>query len=165
MRRARIAGDPGAAANGHHLMSWVIEGRFIFDRVVKEKFREFLEARCAFARVGLITWCCMSNHFHLLVQVPNAEESRATLNDEEILRRLSLVSGRDRVKDVREMLAQLKEQSPELGYPEYRERLLARMYDVSVFMQELKKRFTWEALHVVVQQACGKEGAAMGRSV
>ncbi|MFT5404620.1 MAG: hypothetical protein ACI9DF_003464, partial [Verrucomicrobiales bacterium] len=36
MRRARIAGDPGAAANCHHLMSRVIEGRFIFDRVVKE---------------------------------------------------------------------------------------------------------------------------------
>jgi putative transposase len=143
MRRARIAGDPGAAANCHHLMSRVIEGRFIFDRVVKEKFREFLEAHCAFAGVELITWCCMSNHFHLLVQVPNAEESRSTLDDEEILRRLSLVSGGDRVKDVREMLAQMKEQSPELGYPEYRERLLARMYDVSVFMQELKKRFTW----------------------
>ena len=80
MRRARIAGDPGAAANCHHLMSRVIEGRFIFDRVVKEKFREFLEAHCAFAGVELITWCCMSNHFHLLVQVqvPNAEESRAT---------------------------------------------------------------------------------------
>ncbi|MFT4638202.1 MAG: putative transposase, partial [Verrucomicrobiales bacterium] len=73
MRRARIAGDPGAAANCHHLMSRAIEGRFIFDRVVKEKFREFLEAHCAFAGVELITWCCMSNHFHLLVQVPNAE--------------------------------------------------------------------------------------------
>jgi putative transposase len=124
-------------------MSRVIEGRFIFDRVVKEKFREFLEAHCAFAGVELITWCCMSNHFHLLVQVPNAEESRATLDDEEILRRLSLVSGGERVKEAREMLARMKEQSPELGYPEYRERLLVRMYDVSVFMQELKKRFTW----------------------
>ena len=73
-------------------MSRVIEGHFIFDRVVKEKFREFLEAHCAFARVELITWCCMSNHFHLLVQVPNAEESRSTLDYEEILRRLRLVS-------------------------------------------------------------------------
>ncbi|MFT5404000.1 MAG: REP element-mobilizing transposase RayT, partial [Verrucomicrobiales bacterium] len=105
-------------------MSRVIEGRFIFDRVVKEKFREFLEAHCAFAGVELITWCCMSNHFHLLVQVPNAEE---------ILRRLSLVSGGERVKEAGEMLARMKEQSPELGYPEYRERLLVRMYDVSVF--------------------------------
>ena len=108
-------------------MSWVIEVRFIFDLVVKEKFREFLEAHCAFAGVELITWCCMSNHFHLLVQVPNAEESRATLDDEEILRRLSLVSGVERVKEAREMLARMKEQSPELGYPEHRERLLVRM--------------------------------------
>jgi REP element-mobilizing transposase RayT len=124
-------------------MSRVIEGRFIFDRVVKEKFREFLVAHCEFAGIDVITWCCMSNHFHLLVQVPNAEESRAGLDDEEILRRLGLVSTGDRVKEARQMLERMKEQSPEFGYPEYRGRLLSRMYDVSVFMQELKKRFTW----------------------
>ena len=121
----------------------MIEGRFIFDRVVKEKFREFLVAHFEFAGVEVITWCCMSNHFHVLVQVPNAEESCAGLDDEEILCRLSLVSTGDRVKETRQMLAQMNEQSPDSGYPEYRERLLARMFDVSVFMQELKKRFTW----------------------
>jgi hypothetical protein len=53
------------------------------------------------------------------VQVPNAEESRATLDDEEILRRLGVVSGgsRDVGADER-AVARL------LGYPEYRERLL-----------------------------------------
>ncbi|MFT4637081.1 MAG: putative transposase [Verrucomicrobiales bacterium] len=80
-----------------------------------------------------------SSGHHLAVR----RTSRATLDDEEILRRLSLVSGWDRVKEAGEMLVRMKEQSPELGYPEYRERLLVRMYDVSVFMQELKKRFTW----------------------
>ena len=143
MRRGRIAGDPGAAANCHHVMSRVIEGRFIFDRQVKEKFREFLVAHCEFAGVELITWCCMSNHFHLLVQVPNAEESRAALDDEEILRRLGLVSTGDRVKEARQMIVRMKEEPSEKGYLEYRERLVSRMYDVSVFMQELKKRFTW----------------------
>jgi putative transposase len=110
---------------------------------VKEKFREFLLAHCAFAGVELITWCCMSNHFHLLVQVPNAETSRAALDDEEILRRLSLVSTGDRVKEARQMIERMKEEPSESGYLEYRERLVSRMYDVSVFMQELKKRFTW----------------------
>ena len=40
------------------------------------------------------------------------------------------------------MLERMKEHSPELGYVEYREKLLARMFDVSVFMRELKQRFT-----------------------
>ena len=113
MRRARIAGDPEAAANCHHLMSRVIEGRFIFDRQVKEKFREFLVAHCEFAGVELITWCCMSNHFHLLVEVPNAAESRAGLDDEEILRRLSLVSAAERVKEARQMIERIKEEPSE----------------------------------------------------
>ena len=44
--------------------------------------------------------------------------------------------------EVRQMLERMKEQSPTLGYVEYRETLLARMFDVSVFMRELKQRFT-----------------------
>ena len=141
MRIARILGEPSADASSYHLMSRVIEGRFIFDELGRERFRELLEAHAEMAGIEVFTWCCMSNHFHLLVEVPNAERSRAAMDDEEILRRLALVMKEERVKEVRQMLERMKEQSPEQGYLEYRERLLARMFDVSVFMRELKQRF------------------------
>lgn len=141
MRTARILGEPSAEANSYHLMSRAIEGRYIFDDVGKERFRELLEAHAEMAGIEVFTWCCMSNHFHLLVEVPNAEQNRAALDDEEILRRLGLVMRKERVREVRQMLELMKEQCPEQGYREYRERLLARMFDVSVFMRELKQRF------------------------
>jgi putative transposase len=142
MRTARILGEPEAAANSYHVMSRAIEGRFIFDDLGKERFRQLLEAHAEMAGIEVFTWCCMSNHFHILVQVPHPEQSRARLDDEEILRRLALVMTGERVKEVREMLDRMKEQSPEHGYVEYRQKLLSRMFDVSVFMRELKQRFT-----------------------
>ena len=131
-----------AASNAYHVMSRAIEGRFIFDELGKERFRQLLEAHAEMAGIEVFTWCCMSNHFHLLIEVPNAEESRAKLDDEEIVRRLALIMGEEPLIGVRQMLARMKEQSPDVGYPEYREKLLARMFDVSVFMRELKQRFS-----------------------
>ena len=114
----------------------------IFDSRGKERFRQLLEWHAEMAGIEVFTWCCMGNHFHLLVEVPNAEEGRAKLEDEEILRRIGLVCSKERAKGVRDQLILLKEQSPEMGYLEFRERLLARMFDVSVFMKELKQAFT-----------------------
>lgn len=86
MRSARILGEPSAEANSYHLMSRAIEGHFIFDEMAKERFGQLLEAHAEMAGITAYTWCCMSNHFHFLVEVPNAENNRAKLDDSEILR-------------------------------------------------------------------------------
>lgn len=92
--------------------------------------------------IEVFTWCCLSNHFHLLVEVPNAEVAWAQLADEEILLRIRRVCSEERTKSLRDQLMLLKEQSPEVGYVDYRKKLLARMLDVSVFMKALKQAFT-----------------------
>ena len=123
-------------------MSCVIEGRFIFDGVGKERFRVLLERHAEMVGIEVFTWCCLSNHFHLLVEVPNAEVAWAQLADEEILLRIRRVCSEERTKSLRDQLMLLKEQSPEVGYVDYRKKLLARMLDVSVFMKALKQAFT-----------------------
>ena len=77
----------------------------------------------------------------MLLAVDHPGKSRAQLDDETILKRLSHVTGEEAMIDIRQMLERMKEQSPEQGYPDYRNRLLARMYDLSSFMQEVKQRF------------------------
>ena len=157
MRRARILGETGSAGSCYHLMTRAIEGRMIFDSKGKERFRQLLERHAEMAGIEVFTWCCMGNHFHLLVEVPNAEEGRAKLEDEEIVRRIGLVCSKERAKGVRDQLMLLKEQSPEMGYPEYRECLLARMFDVSVFMKELKQSYTlWCNRRVRGRGHCGR---------
>ena len=89
MRTARILGEESAAANFYHVCSRAIEGRMILQEPeVKEHFRKLLAAHCEASGIHLVTWCAMDNHFHLLLEVPNADEARAKLDDEEILRRL-----------------------------------------------------------------------------
>ena len=115
-------------------MSWAIEERFIFDELGKERFRRLLEAHAEMASIEVITWCYMSSHFHLLIRVPNAEESRAGLDGAEILRRLGLVMGEELLIGVPQMLERMKEQSPGHGCLEYRQKLPARrMFDVLNF--------------------------------
>jgi hypothetical protein len=64
------------------------------------------------------------------------------LDDEEILWRNGRVCSEERTKGLRDQLMLLKEQSPELGYVGHRNKLLARMFDVSVFMKSLKQPYT-----------------------
>ena len=144
MRTARILADPSAGVAYYHLITRAIEGRFIFDELAKEKFRRLLYAYGEMMGIELLTWCCLSNHFHLLVRLPNAEEFRAGLDDQEILRRLGLVTAPDRMLEIAQTLEELRTGPPEFQdlYLHYRQRLLNRMADVSVFMRELKQRFT-----------------------
>ena len=99
-----MLGEPMAAANVYHVMSCAIEGRFIFDELGKERFRQLLEAHAEMAGIEVFTWWSMSNHFHLLIEVPNAEESRANLDDEEMVRRLGFIMGEEPLFGVRQML-------------------------------------------------------------
>lgn len=104
MRAARILEEPSAEANSYHSMSHAIEGRFVFDEVAKEGFRDLFKAHAETAGIRVDTWCCMSNHFHGLMEVPNAQANRARLEDEEILRRLSLVMKGERLFETRRTL-------------------------------------------------------------
>ena len=47
-------------------------------------FPQLLEIHAKMARIEFLSEHCMSNHFHLLIDLLNASESRAQMDDEEI---------------------------------------------------------------------------------
>ena len=69
---------PRVKANGHgfyHCVSRVVEGRFIFQTsghgsVEAERFILLMRRLEAFSGVRVLTYVLMSNHFHLLCEVP-----------------------------------------------------------------------------------------------
>ena len=83
----------------------------------------------------VITYCIMSNHFHVLVRVPEPQQ----LTDAQLLARLDGLYG---TKGTLPLLA--REAMTERGKidEDIRRKLLERMGDVSVFMKELKQRFS-----------------------
>ena len=70
MKRCRILGEGQCY---YHVLSRVIERRFIFDGQAQEYFKKVMRAQEAFSGVRVLTWTCMSNHFHMLVAVEDRE--------------------------------------------------------------------------------------------
>jgi REP element-mobilizing transposase RayT len=80
----------------------------------------------------------MSNHFHLLLEVPAPPQS--PLSDEELLERCAAICSPLKLKEIRLRLELLRDQPQQ--WMAYRQRFLCRMWDVSHFMKSLKQRFT-----------------------
>jgi hypothetical protein len=91
-------------------------------------------------QVRVVTFCVLSNHFHLLVEVPQRPEVMP--GEEEVLRIIAGSLGKTTAHLVRVQLQQLRE----AGAPEAAQRVLnswtTRMWDISAFMKSLKQRFT-----------------------
>ena len=67
MRCPRWKAPPEHPAGYYHCVSRVVDRRFAFEALERQKFRQFLGEYAAFCGVRILTWCVLSNHFHLLV--------------------------------------------------------------------------------------------------
>jgi hypothetical protein len=96
----------------------------------------------AFSGIEVLSYCVMSNHFHLLISVPNKQH--VELSDKELVRRYKTLYPKPHPllkhthKNLKEILAQ-KDQKAE----EVREWLLSRMHNLPVFMKCLKQRLAF----------------------
>jgi REP element-mobilizing transposase RayT len=137
---------PRVKAKGHgfyHCISRVVEGRFIFatsgpGSIGSARFTKLMRCLEAFSGVRVLTYVLMSNHFHLLCEVPEP----ISLTEAEVLKRIEAGYGEERLQSVQEELARCCQQPD--GSVQI-QRLLdgyrKRMYDLSVFIKELKGRF------------------------
>ena len=132
MRRSRIIKEDDDAV--YHCIGRIVGGEFLLGDSEKETLRIMLHQNAAFAGVEIITHCVMSNHFHLLVRVPVDR----TVPDAEILRR---VQGYYSKKNPVRVAIETAMENGGLCVS-VRERMLARMGDLSVFMKELKQRYS-----------------------
>ncbi len=104
----------------------------------KETFREILRRCETFYGLKVFTYCIMSNHFHILVEVPRPRE----LTKDEVLSRVSALYRPRFVIGLRRELEALQR----AGLEERAQALLAsftrRMWSLSNFMKSLKQRFS-----------------------
>ena len=80
MRRARWKGNREAAVAHYHCLSRVVDRRFALGEDEKEHFIRLMRGYEAFCGVRVVTYCIMSNHFHVLVEVPKRSGGIAALN-------------------------------------------------------------------------------------
>ena len=121
----------------------MVNREFVLQREEKEKFVELMRAYEAFSQVRVLTFCVMSNHFHLLVEVPAAPADRgASWSDEELLEHLSGLYSERQMGELRWELGHYRKQRNSRAAEAFRKRYFDRMWDLSSFVGVLKQRFT-----------------------
>jgi REP element-mobilizing transposase RayT len=123
-------------------MSRVVDRRFIFGEEEKEFFRQTMRKLEAFTGIRILTYCIMSNHWHILLEVP----SPANLDDTELFERIDRFYSKQRAKALMQEFERAAKHAEQTGSDvwlnELREQYLSRMGNLSIFVKELKERFS-----------------------
>jgi REP element-mobilizing transposase RayT len=115
----------------------VVDRRFVFEAHEREVFRKIMRQVEAFSGVRVLTWTILSNHFHLLLEVPRAEQ----LDDSEILDRCRELYSSEAMVAVESDYVEAKRMGG-VVHERWRAKYLKRMWDLSEFMKTLKQKFT-----------------------
>ncbi len=138
----RLKFPTGAPMGWYHCLSRVVDRRFIFQPPEKEHFVALLRECEAFCEVRVLTFCLMSNHFHILLEVPAPPPPDRRPSAEQVCGKLDRLSGHQDVGAVRQRFQAYREAGDVAGEAAYLASFHARMWDVSAFMKMLKQRFS-----------------------
>ena len=133
---AALEGKPAI----YHCVSRVVWRELALGEAEKEHFVRLMRRWEAFCQVRVLTYCVMTNHFHILVEVPERPAQDPT--DEELLRHLGLIYGRAKVAEIGQEIRHWRERELDGKAEELRQRFLSRMWDLSWFVRQLKQAFT-----------------------
>jgi len=139
VRQPRIKIPPVEGEAVYHCISRAVNGEWLFDEVAREVLRRQFWKVADYCGVQILTYSILSNHFHILVRVPQQQP----VTDAELLRRYRGLYPKP-TKYQSECLKVIESELAGNG-PEavaWRRRQLALMGDVSPFMKLVKQRFS-----------------------
>lgn len=139
MRQARLLQEQGDAF--YHCLSRVVDKRFIFNDKEKSFFRKWMRKLEVFCGVEVVTYCLMSNHFHLLVRVPEPG-SLPKLTAESLLDLLGILYDESQTLGIRQEIERAQASNDPKWMDQILTRYEARRGDLATFLKELKQRFT-----------------------
>jgi len=138
-RRLKVSG----AVACYHVMTHTVAGTPYFDDRAKEVLRKIIWQVADFSGVEVLTYCVMSNHFHVLVRVSPSTGSGLEISDRELMRRYRILYPKPTKYQTASMAVMEKQLAVGGEDAEaIRRRLLARMHDVSEYMKAVKQRFS-----------------------
>ena len=139
MRQKRFLAEQGAPGT-YHVTSRVVDKDHKFGEEEKAILLSLLRAYEAFSGVQILTYCIMSNHFHVEVKVPPRPEIMP--DDAELVRLAALADVSYGAKRLERNLAKFRKAGDHKAAEELRDKFFDRMWNLSKFMQSVKQRFT-----------------------
>jgi putative transposase len=117
----------------------VVDRNFVFHEHERDVFRKLMRQVEAFSGVRVLTWTILSNHFHVLLEVP--PRPAVELSDSEILDRCRKLYSADSMIAVEWEFSEAQRAGGTTGQ-QLRARYLKRMWDLSEFMKTLKQKLS-----------------------
>ena len=136
MRMRRLKIEDASTDCVYHCMSRVVAGEFLLNDKGKKTLCKQMWQMAEFCGVEILTYCIMSNHFHVLIRVPEKQQ----LKDGDLLSKVSKLYHEDDYE--LHVIKNIFSHGSEESIFKLREKLTARMFDVSIFMKEVKQRFS-----------------------
>ncbi len=149
MRKLRhLSPSAELSASLYHVHSRCVDRSFKFEEGqrgawIKDKFVQMMREYEELLGVRVQSYCLMSNHIHLLLEVPPKKKGAAVpMPDEVFLGKIKAFYSRDYYVDVKQMLERFRKGGSDKAAEKLKARFTSRMYDLSEFMKSLKQRFT-----------------------
>ena len=127
----------------YHCLSRVVDRQRVLGPVEREMFTMLMRRYELFCQVRVLTHSVMSNHFHILLEVPAPPPQRGRdWSDQRLLAHLGCLYSKEKVAAVGERLAEFRARGDDGAAEELRESYFRRMWDLSECMKGIKQGFT-----------------------
>jgi len=135
MATARIK---DAGESWYHIVSRTAFQEFKFDDEAKGMFVEMLRRVAYFSGIEVLDYCVMTNHFHILVHVPEKGE----VTEDVLLDRIGALYGAPNAEELRVRWDDMRRRRMHRRVAEEQASFTRRMGDISPFMKCLKQRYS-----------------------
>ena len=122
----------------YHIVSRTAFQEFKFGEEAKSMFVDMLRRVAYFSGIDVLNYCVMTNHFHILIHVPEKRE----VPEDELLKRISALYGHDNAEELRRRWLELRKHRMSGKVAEEQASFTRRMGDISPFMKCLKQRYS-----------------------
>jgi hypothetical protein len=142
MRLRRLKAPAFLPVAYYYCVSREVDRRFVLGEQEKDELVEYMRTYERFGGLRVISYCIMSNHFHILVEVPQRPDAAALPDDAGLVAKVRADLGDKLANDLEWQLELHRKQGNTSAAEELRDRWFGRMWDISAYMKVLKQRFT-----------------------
>ena len=107
MRRARFKAEASVQVAHYHCVSRVVDRNFVLGELEKETFVKLMRRYETYCGVRVLSFCIMTNHFHILLEVPKRPTPENLPTDDELVDRLRFAKSSYGAETLAQQLAAL----------------------------------------------------------